>query len=127
GRVPAAADGAPIAGVSVLAVGGTASTQTDELGTFSINISSTVNELEFRFLGYATQRVNVANQATVEVRLEEDAAALDEVVVTAMGIQRTARSLTYATSNVDPDDILQNSEPDLLKSVQGKVAGVDIR
>ncbi len=127
GRVTSALDGAPIAGVSVLAVGSAASTQTDELGTFSIGVPTSVTELEFRFLGYATQRVSIGNQSTVTVQLTEDAASLDEVVVTAMGIQRTAKSLTYATSRVDPDEILQNSEPDLLKSMQGKVAGVDIR
>jgi len=127
GRVTSSDDGAPIAGVSVLVVGGVASTQTDEAGTFSINVPGTATELEFRYLGYATQRTNIQGQTTLDVQLAVDAASLDEVVVTAMGIQRTARSLTYATSDVDPDDILQNSEPDLLKSMQGKVAGVDIR
>src|SRR5690606_26317942 len=127
GRVTSATDGAPIAGVSVVAVGGSAATQTDDLGTFSINIPSSITQLEFRYLGYTPERVDVGTQSVLDVKLTEDAASLEEVVVTAMGIQRSAKSLTYATSRVDPEDILQNSEPDLLKSMQGKVAGVDIR
>lgn len=127
GRVTSATDGAPIAGVSVVAVGGSAATQTDDLGTFSINIPPSITQLEFRYLGYTPERVDVGTQSVLDVKLTEDAASLEEVVVTAMGIQRSAKSLTYATSRVDPEDILQNSEPDLLKSMQGKVAGVDIR
>src|SRR5690606_29725799 len=95
GRVTSSEDGEPLAGVSVLLVGGAVSTQTDELGTFSINVPTTATELEFRYLGYSTQRVNIQDRSTVDIRLAVDAASLDEVVVTAMGIQRTAKSLTY--------------------------------
>src|SRR5688500_20364640 len=53
--------------------------------------------------------------------------AMAEVVVTALGIRRTDRGLGYSVAKVNPESLLQKSEPDVLKTMQGKVAGVDIR
>ena len=58
--------------------------------------------------------------------METESVGMDEVVVTAMGIKRSKKSLTYAVSNVSGDEASQKSEPDMLKSIQGKVAGVQI-
>src|SRR5690606_3576999 len=76
GRVTSATDGAPISGVSVMAVGGSAVTQTDELGMFSINVPASISQLEFRFLGYATQQVTIGSQSTINIQLAEDASTL---------------------------------------------------
>ncbi|HMR19484.1 MAG TPA: TonB-dependent receptor plug domain-containing protein, partial [Sphingobacterium sp.] len=126
GRVTSAADGTPISGVSVSIVGTTTATQTDGSGNYSISASSN-SVLNFSYVGYESHRVKVGNQSVINVQLIDESETIQEVVVTALGIQRQAKSLTYSQANVNPDDLVQNSEPDLLKSMQGKVAGVDIR
>lgn len=126
GSVTSASDGTPISGVSVAAVGTTNATQTDGDGNYSINVPADAT-LAFSYIGYVSQRVPVSSQSVVNVQLIIEEGTLEEVVVTAMGIERSARSLSYGTARVDPEDLVQNSEPDILKSMQGKVAGVDIR
>lgn len=126
GRVTSSGDGTPISGVSVSVAGTSTATQTDGTGNYSILVGSG-SVLQFSYLGYVPQRIAVGEQSVINVQLVSEAETIDEVVVTAMGITRSAKSLTYATSQVDPDEVLQNSEPDMLKSLQGKVAGVDIR
>jgi len=127
GRVTSATDAAPISGVSVLAVGGSAATQTDDLGTFSINIPASVTQLEFRFLGYTTERVEVGSQTVINVQLTEDASALDEVVVTAMGITRQEKTLGYSATKVDGEEIARARNSNITQSIAGKVAGVQIQ
>jgi len=126
GKVTSASDGTPVQGVSVAIQGTSTATQTDGSGNYSINVSGNVT-LVFTYVGYQRQSIAVGNRSTVNVQLQSDETSLDEVVVTAMGIERSAKSLTYATSRVNTDELLQNSEPDVLKSLQGKVPGVDIR
>lgn len=126
GKVTSSVTGNPISGASISIVGTSAATQTDGSGNFTISAFSGAS-ITISYIGYSAQRINIGNRATINVQLVPDDLALDEVVVTALGIQRSAKSLTYASSKVSPDEILQNSEPDLLKSLQGKVPGVDIR
>ncbi|TJZ60509.1 SusC/RagA family TonB-linked outer membrane protein [Sphingobacterium olei] len=126
GKVTSAADGSPVSGASVAVIGATTATQTDGSGNYSLSVPAN-STLLFSYIGYTSQRVPVGNQTVLNVQLESDETSLDEVVVTALGIQRKSKSLTYGTESINPEDVLQNSEPDLLKSLQGKVAGVDIR
>ncbi|MDH5827768.1 SusC/RagA family TonB-linked outer membrane protein [Sphingobacterium faecium] len=126
GRVTAA-DGKPLAGVTIAVQGSNLATQTDANGNYSFSVP-TGKVIVFRSVGFSDKTLIVKEgQYAFNVTLEDSANALDEVVVTALGAQRSAKSLTYATSKVDPELLLQKSEPDLLKSMQGKVAGVDIR
>ena len=73
----------------------------------------------------AVERV-VGNVNTIYVSLETDSNLLDEVVVTAFGIKRNPKSLGYAVSNVASDELTENSEPALVRSLAGKVAGVNV-
>lgn len=127
GRVTSATDGTPISGVSVLAVGENIAAQTDEQGTFSINIPASVTALEFRFLGYTTQRVEVGNQSVINIQLAEDANALEEVVVTAMGITRQEKTLGYSATKVDGAEIARVRNSNITNSLSGRVAGVQIQ
>jgi hypothetical protein len=70
--------------------------------------------------------VNIGNETLVNSTLSGQG-VLAEVVVTALGIKRSDRGLGYSVSKVNPDNLLQKSEPDILKGLEGKVAGVDIR
>ncbi|SFC47925.1 TonB-linked outer membrane protein, SusC/RagA family [Parapedobacter composti] len=126
GRVTSAEDGAPIAGVSVIAVGTNIATQTDELGLFSISIPVSVNELEFRFIGYISKTVTIGSNTNINVALDLDASELQEVVVTAMGIERSARSLGYSVSEIGGDELTKARETNVVNSLAGKVAGVRV-
>jgi len=121
-----ASDGTPIGGASISVVGTNTATQTDGSGRFKISVNPGAT-LNVSYIGYTSQRVSIGNSVNLSIVLTLSGEELDEVVVTAMGVRRSAKSLTYSTSRVNPDELLQNSEPDLLKSLQGKVAGVDIR
>lgn len=87
GKVTSVTDGTPLSGVSVLVVGTTLATQTDASGnyTISVNDNSTLN---FSFVGFTSQRVAVGAQTVINISLESDDNALDEIVVTAMGVNR---------------------------------------
>lgn len=86
---------------------------------------SSAGTLVVSFIGMKTQEVKV--KPVVNVILHSDAEILDEVVVTAAGIKRSEKSLGYAVSQVSAEDVVIAGEPDMLKALQGKVAGVDIR
>jgi len=127
GTIKGKDDGLPLPGVSVRVKGTTAGTQTGANGQFSIKVPGNDAVLVLTYVGYNTQEVTVGSRNAINVSLESDATQLGEVVVTALGFSREKKALGYATSTVTPDQIVQNSEPDVLKSLQGKVAGVDIR
>ena len=127
GKVTDKKNGAPLAGVSVIVKDGGAATQTDANGNFSLVKVPANTKITFSLVSYKTLESQVPSGNTLDIALEEDAKQLSEVVVTALGIRRTDRGLGYSIAKVDPDALLQKSEPDVLKSLQGKVAGVDIR
>lgn len=128
GTVTGKDDGNPLPGVSVLLKGTKNGTQTAANGKFSLSVPAGTTSLEFSYLGYLSQTVSLTSSSNVlNVVLAPDDKALSEVVVTAMGISRESKALGYAVSKVTSDQVLQKSEPDMLKTLQGKVAGVDIR
>lgn len=120
-------DGKPLSGVTIAIQGSNVATQTDANGNYSISVPNG-KILVFRSVGYGDKTIIVKEgQNSFNVSLSNTDNALEEVVVTALGIERQSRNLTYSTTLVKPDELVQNSEPDLLKNLQGKVAGVDIR
>src|SRR5690606_11530539 len=123
GRVTAAADGAPISGVSVLAVGTNVADQTDDLGTFSIDVPQNVTTLEFRSLGYASQKVTLGSQNNIEVILQTDATAIDEVVVIAYGTAKRS-SFTGSAATVSAEIIENRPITNISKALDGAVPGV---
>lgn len=127
GTVTDKEDGKPLPGVTVRIVGAKGGTQTAANGQYSLTVPSGSTQLQFTYLGYVDQTVSVGSTNVVNVSLGTDSRGLSEVVVTALGISREAKAIGYAVGKVSPDQILQKSEPDLLKTLQGKVAGVDIR
>ncbi len=127
GKVTSADDGGALPGVSVSVKGTTLGTITDMDGLFKLKVPKEAKTLVFTFVGMATQEVAIGNQTTINVKLAASNIAVDEVVVTAMGIKRSEKSLGYSTTNMAPQDGLMKSQPDFLKSMQGKLAGVDVR
>jgi len=118
-------DGLPLPGVNILVEGTTTGTQSDFDGLYTINAS--VGEiLVFSYIGQSNAKMTIGASNTINVQMEEDAQALEEVVVTALGIKRNPRSLGYSVKSVEAEAITDNSEPDLIKSLNGKVPGVNV-
>ena len=113
-------------GVNVIVKGSSVGTSTNINGQYTLEIPDESAVLVFSFIGYATQEVAVGSRTTVDVTMAPDVQALDEVVVTALGIERSAKSLGYATSKVDSKELIVNRTPNMMNALQGKVAGVNI-
>ncbi|MFS4455091.1 SusC/RagA family TonB-linked outer membrane protein [Maribacter sp. 2304DJ31-5] len=127
GTVTAASDGGPLPGVSIVVQGTTNGTQTDFDGNYTIEVSEG-DVLVFSYLGTSTQSITVGTSNTINVVMQEDASQLDEVVVTALGVKRQKKSLTYATQTVETDGIDEaRPQQNLVNSLSGRVAGLSIQ
>lgn len=124
GKVTDAA-GEPIIGASVLVKERGTGAVTDIDGKFSVEASAG-NTLMISFIGYRTMEIKVASASTYTVTLQDDSQALDEVVVTAMGIKKDRKALGYAIDNVGAEELMKNKSANALNSLAGKVAGVTI-
>ncbi|MDJ0955199.1 MAG: SusC/RagA family TonB-linked outer membrane protein [Acidimicrobiia bacterium] len=118
-------DGLPLPGVNIVIVGTTTGTQTDFDGNYAIRASEG-QTLEFTYIGQRTVTAVVGASNTINIQMEEDAQALEEVVVTAVGIEREERSLGYSVTTVDEEQVTARPEADIARVLQGKVAGVNI-
>jgi len=127
GKVTSSVDGSPLPGVSVLVKGTTTGTSTDVDGRFTVTVPDNNSILVLSFIGYTTQEVPVGSQTDISVQLSEDAKQLGEVVVTALGIEREAKSLSYAQQTVDGSALTQARDLNILNSLSGRAAGVDIK
>lgn len=127
GKVTAASDGAPLPGVSVVVKGTSNGTTTNADGDYALDVPGSSEALVFSFIGYATQEVQIAGQTQINVSLADDITQLNEVVVTALGIEREAKSLSYAQQTVDGSSLTQARDINILNSLSGRAAGVDIK
>ncbi|WP_223834203.1 SusC/RagA family TonB-linked outer membrane protein [Spirosoma profusum] len=119
--------GAGLPGVSVLIKGSQRGTTTSSEGTFQLDVPDSGNPvLVFSFVGYETKEMTVGNQSTFQVLMTPADKALSEVVVTALGIKKQAKSIGYATSTVTSDQITVNRTANFMNSLQGKIPGVNI-
>ena len=116
--------GKPVVGATVLVKGGTVGTTTDVDGRFSLTIPAG-SPLEVSFLGYARQEIATAGRTSLDIRLEEDAATLDEVVVVGYGTMKR-RNLVGAVDQVDSRVIGDRSNGNLARSLQGELPGLNI-
>ena len=120
-------DKRPASGVSISQKGTNNSTISSDLGLFTINTSGKNIVLVFSSVGFATKEVAVADgDATVNVSLVADGKEMDEIVVTALGINRKKRSLAYATQQVSGEKLGEAREVNVINGLQGKIAGVTI-
>lgn len=118
--------GAPLPGVGIKVKGSTMGTSTDIDGRYSLTVIDPNTVLIFSFIGFTTQEVSVNGRTTLDVRLEEEAMALNTVVVTALGITRAVKSLTYAVEDISGDKLNEAKETNIINTLQGKIAGVNI-
>jgi TonB-linked SusC/RagA family outer membrane protein len=119
-------NGSGFPGVNVVVKGTTTGTVTSVDGTYSIEVPSDATTLVFSFVGYTTQEISIQGRNVVDVSMVVDAIALEEVVVTALGIERSSKSLGYATTKVNSQQLTENRTPNMMNALQGKVAGLNI-
>lgn len=126
GKVTSKEDGSALPGVNVVIKGTTIGTVTDVDGLYRISILQNDATLQYSFIGLSTMEVEVGNKEVIDVQLQADIHQLGEVVVTAAGIERQVKGLGYSVENIEGEKLSQKSEPDVLRSLQGKIPGVNI-
>lgn len=118
--------GAPIPGVNILDRQANTGTTTDLDGRFSISVTN-ATILVFSFIGFESQEIAVGNRSELNLTLQEDATALGEVVVTALGLTKDKERIGYAVTTVGGDQLDLAREPNLANSLTGQVAGLVVR
>jgi TonB-linked SusC/RagA family outer membrane protein len=126
GNVTGADDGLPIPGVTVMVPGTTVGTTTDFDGNYTVSVSDDATVLSFSFIGMVAQEVQIGGRSVINVVLQTSSTALDEVVVTALGISREKKALGYSVTEVGADEIEGTPATDVVNALAGKVAGVRI-
>ncbi|MCP4437449.1 MAG: SusC/RagA family TonB-linked outer membrane protein [Aureispira sp.] len=119
------ADNNPLMGATVLAKGTTVGAFSDIDGLYSLDVPEGTTILSFSYVGYTTQEQEIGTSNTLDVTLVEGL-TVDNVVVTALGISREEKSLGYAVQKVDGDALNEAKEVNVVNSLQGKIAGVQI-
>lgn len=125
GRVTSASDGQGIPGVNVVVKGTQTGTITDVDGRYTVSAPADA-VLVFSSIGFETQEISVNGRTVIDVSIAPSLSELDEVVVTALGIEREQKSLGYHVSNVDGNELRQVSQENVLSSLAGRVPGVTI-
>ncbi|MFC5410254.1 SusC/RagA family TonB-linked outer membrane protein [Larkinella bovis] len=118
------ANGAGLAGVNVVIKGTTRGTTTNSEGKYALTVENNATVLIFSFIGSLTQEVVVGDRTVIDVTLQEDSKQLNEVVVTALGIERNAKTLTYATQQIDGKKLVDVRDANFVNTLSGKVAGM---
>ena len=126
GKVTSKADGMALPGVNVIVKGSRKGASTDFDGNYSITVSSDKAILSFSYVGYATKEVALSGSKTVNVALEEDLAALDEVVVVGYGARKKS-DITGSVSSVKSEEVTAFPVLDAEQALQGRAAGVAVQ
>jgi TonB-linked SusC/RagA family outer membrane protein len=125
GTVTSAEDGSILPGVNIAVKGTSRGTSSGANGAYQLNAPAG-STLVFSFIGFTTQEVAIGNRTTIDVRLATDAAQLQEVVVTALGIKRDAKSVSFATQQINQEQLQVVRQPDAGNALAGKVAGLQV-
>ncbi len=117
--------GETLPGVAIFVDGTTSGTVSDIDGKYRIVVPEG-STLVFSYIGFSTQRVEIGNRSVIDITMVQEAQALEEVVIAALGIQKTSRSIGYSATNVASDEVTINRTPNFMNALQGKIAGVTI-
>jgi len=117
--------GAPLAGVTVAVKGTNTGTQTDVNGAFTLN-AKPGDVLSISYIGYTSKQITLGSETFLTITIASDTKNLNEVVVTALGIKRSEKSLVYANQVVGGDQLTAVKTDNLMNNLNGRVAGVDI-
>ena len=126
GTITNSDDGTPVPGASIIVKGTTIGTVTSSEGEYVLRVPEDATELVVSFVGLKTQDIRIEGRTSIDIVMEPDVLGLDEVVVTALGITREKKALGYAVQDVSADELEKAKEVNIVNSLQGRLAGVQI-
>ena len=119
-------DMGPLIGVNVLVKGTSVGCITDFDGNFTLTTTEANPVIQFSYVGYKTQEIAAKEQSVINLMMEGDSQLVEEVVVTALGIKRATKALSYNVQEIKSDELTRVKDANLVNSLSGKVAGVTI-
>jgi TonB-linked SusC/RagA family outer membrane protein len=117
--------GEPLSGAGIKIKGTTTGAAADAAGRYSIKAAPD-GILIISYSGFETQEINIANRTTIDVSMLESQKTLNEVVVSALGIEKDAKAVTYSTQKISGDELKKVPETNFMNNLSGKIAGVEI-
>ena len=126
GTVTSTADGLAVPNANIIEVGTQNGTITNADGTYTLAVTNSNTTIVVSFVGFVSQTIEVNGRSTINVALLEDTQLLEEVVVTAIGIERSERALGFSVGEVDGEQLRQSRETNVANALAGKVAGVAV-
>ena len=126
GTVISGEDNSALPGVNVVIQGSSTGTTTDIEGMYKLEVPGSETVLVFSSVGFNPTEVTVGNQSVIDVTMSPDVTQLSEIVVTALGIEREEKSLSFAQQTVDGDELMEARDVNFLNSLNGRAAGVQI-
>jgi TonB-linked SusC/RagA family outer membrane protein len=127
GTITDQSDGSILPGVSIQIKGTQVGTTSGSDGKYKVNVPKNAKTLTISFIGFESVEIEIGNQSTIDVKMNNDVKQLSEVVVTAFGIEREKKGLAYSTQLVKNEQLVKAAQPNLTNALQGKVAGVIVR
>ena len=127
GTITSAEDGEVLPGVSVVVKGTTIGTITDFNGIYTLTVPDDAEILVFSFVGMETQEIAIGETTSIDLAMVTNAVGLDEVVVTAFGITKQKKALSYSTETIKDDQLTQAAQPSVANALQGKIAGITVK
>ncbi len=118
--------GSVLPGVNIIVKGTSAGTVADANGKYNLSIPENSNTLVFSFIGYSSKEVEIGSQTNIDLAMEEDVKQLSEVVVTALGIERSTKALQSSVTQVGGENFTQARELGFANQLVGRVAGVNV-
>ena len=119
-------DGVPIQGASVVVKGTHISVVTSLTGNYSIDIPVNTMFLSFSYVGLKSIDEPLKNRAVINISMASDNLDVEEIVVSALGLRRAEKALTYATQTIKADDISRNRDVNFMAGISGKISGLEI-
>lgn len=126
GRVTSTEDGTGLPGVSVMIKGTSKGAITDANGNYTVEAPAN-GTLNFSYIGFDPQSILVGDQSIINLGLVQSSGILNEVVVTALGVKRSEKSLAYSSQSIKEDALNTIRQTNLNNAIAGKVAGIQVR
>jgi TonB-linked SusC/RagA family outer membrane protein len=126
GTVTSLEDGSALPGVNVILQGTSQGTVTDYDGKYSIEVPGNATTLVFSYIGYTTREVEIGNQTVIDLTMAVNTTTLEDIVVTALGVERESKALGYSVTEIQGRDLTEARETNLVNSLSGKIAGVQV-
>ena len=119
-------DEGPMPGVSIVVKGTLTGVVTDDKGLYKINVPDGAVTLVYSFIGFTTQEVSIGNKTAVDVDMQQDIRSLQEVVVTAFGIEKEKKALGYSVQEVKGSQLIEARSNNVVNALSGRIAGVRV-